>query len=262
MSVLSNTRQAIRDGKIKGSTAGLCDGYIQANVVILPSRFAVPFAEYCKLNPKPCPLIVAGGVANPILEGAGKGVDIRTDVPSYYVYEHGELKEQKTSILDIWDNTFVAFALGCSFSFERALIASGIPIRHIEKKSVVPMFQTNVKTKAYGDFAGPLVVSMRPIPKRRVNEVVSISGRFAHSHGAPVHIGAPDEIGILNLNRPDWGDPVAVQHDEVPVFWACGVTSQSAIENAKPPIAITHKPGSMLITELPEDSDLQIPGLD
>ena len=256
-----NIRQDIRAGRFTGSTAGFCEGLIQANVVILPADFAEPFVEYCYLNPKPCPLIALGDKGNPLLTNAGPDIDIRSDVPRYIVYKDGVLATELNSVSDIWQDDFVPFALGCSHSFEHGLMSKGIPMKHVQNQTVVPMYRTNVATVPNEVFSGPLVVSMRPILKSLVDEVVAISSGFPHSHGSPIHIGDPSEIGIFNLDAPDWGDSVEIDKDEIPVFWACGVTSQRAIENARPPIAITHRPGSMLITKLPEDSDLLIPGL-
>lgn len=254
-------REAIREGTFTGSTAGFCDGFIQANVVILSSEYASEFLDYCTLNPKPCPLIAVGERGNPAFTEAGKSIDIRSDVPSYLVYRDGDFDAEPVSISELWEDDFVAFALGCSHSFEHALIRAGIPVRHIAKDVVVPMFRTDVETKSNGVFSGPLVVSMRPIAANLVDQTVSISSRYPHSHGAPIHIGEPAEIGITDLDQPDWGSRVPIAQGEVPVFWACGVTSQRAIERARPRIAITHRPGSMLITELAEDAVLSIPGL-
>ena len=255
-------RRRIREGVYSGSTAGLCSGFIQANVVVLCAGFADDFAEYCRLNPKPCPLIAIGGRGDPYLSGVGSDIDIRTDVAAYCIHRHGKPEPKTTSIADHWTEDMVTFALGCSFSFENALISAGIRMRHIEDGSVVPMYRTNVDTVPSGRFRGKLVVSMRPIQRRLVDIAVEVSARYPHSHGAPVHVGAPGDLGITDLIRPDWGDPPDMGGDEVPVFWACGVTSQQALRSAKPPLAITHHPGSMLITELDEDSEISIPGLE
>ena len=257
----SQTRQLIREGKCTGSTAGLCPGYIQANVVILPADFAEPFAEFCYLNPKPCPLLAMGDRGNPMLLQAGANIDIRTDVAGYFVYSDGEFQEEHTSIEDIWNEDLVAFALGCSHSFEDALSSAGIGLRHIQNKTTVPMFQTNVETIPNEVFGGNLVVSMRPIATEQIDLAVQISSRFPHSHGTPVHVGNPANLGIGDISTPDWGNPVSIEANETPVFWACGVTSQVAVRTAKPPIAITHRPGSMLITELNDNSKLVVPGL-
>lgn len=257
----SSVRKGIRQGTFTGSTAGFCEGFIQANLVILPSNLASDFIGYCTSNPKPCPLIAVGDRGNPEFTQAGKGIDIRSDVPSYLVYRNGRFDAELVSILELWEDDFIAFALGCSHSFEHALVRADIPMRHIEKDIVVPMFRTNVETKSSGVFSGRLVVSMRPIAANLADQAVSISSRYPHSHGAPVHIGKPTEIGITDLDLPEWGSRVPIAADEVPVFRACGVTSQQAIQRARPRIAITHRPGSMLITELAEDAILSIPGL-
>ena len=262
MTDCSRTRQFIREGKYTGSTAGLCPGYIQANVVILSADFAEPFAEFCFLNPKPCPLLAVGDRGDPMLSKVGSNIDIRTDVAGYFVYREGEFEIEKSSILDYWSEDLVAFALGCSHSFEDALTSAGIGMRHIHNKSTVPMFQTNVETIPNEVFGGNLVVSMRPIPTEEIDLAVQVSSCFPHSHGAPVHVGSPAVLGIGDISVPDWGDPVSIEANETPVFWACGVTSQVAVRTAKPPIAITHRPGSMLITELRDNSELVVPGLE
>ena len=184
----------------------------------------------------------------------GTDIDIRTDVPSYYVYRHGLLDENATDIFTLWNDQMVGFALGCSFTFEHALIRAGIPVWHMEHNRTVPMFKTNIETIEAGPFAGPMVVSMRAIPRKKMEMVFSISANFPLAHGAPVHWGDPALIGIGDLNAPDWGDPSPVGDDEIAVFWACGVTPQAAILKAKPAISITHKPGQMLITDIAEDA--------
>jgi uncharacterized protein YcsI (UPF0317 family) len=197
-----------------------------------------------------------------MLSEAGPNIDIRTDVAGYFVYRDGEFETEETSISDYWSEDLVAFALGCSHSFEDALTSAGIGMRHIQNKSTVPMFQTNVDTIPNEVFGGKLVVSMRPIRTEQIDLAVQVSSRFPHSHGAPVHIGNPEALGIGDVSVPDWGEPVSIDADETPVFWACGVTSQVAVRTAKPPVAITHRPGSMLITELEDNSELFVPGLE
>ena len=188
----------------------------------------------------------------------GTDIDIRTDVPSYYVYRHGLLKETSNDITTLWNDQMVGFALGCSFTLEHALIRAGIPVWHIDNDRTVPMFKTNINTIEAGPFAGPMVVSMRAIPSKKLETVFSISANFPMAHGAPVHWGDPSVIGIADLNEPDWGDPSPVGDNEIAVFWACGVTPQAAILQAKPPISITHKPGQMLITDVAEDAEVPI----
>ena len=188
----------------------------------------------------------------------GADIDIRTDVPSYCVYRHGLLDETATEISALWNDQMVGFALGCSFTFEHALIRAGIPVSHMESNRTVPMFKTNIETIKAGPFAGPMVVSMRAIPSKKLEMVCSISAKFPMAHGAPLHWGDPAEIGIADLSTPDWGDPSPVCDNEIAVFWACGVTPQAAILQAKPAISITHKPGQMLITDIAEDAELPI----
>ena len=244
-------RRAIRSGHYVGQTAGLALGRLQTNLVILPEAEARDFAEYCRLNPKPCPVVAMGAAGNPVLAALGV-VDVRTDASSYNLYAHGVLQERLTNISAIWRDDLVAFAIGCSFTFERALMADNIPMRHIDENKTVPMFRTSVETRAAGPFGGGLVVSMRPIPEQLVDTVFAITERYPQAHGAPVHVGDPRAIGIADVMAPDWGEAVDVKAGEVPVFWACGVTPQNALARAKPAFCITHTPGHMLITDLDE----------
>lgn len=249
-------RRMVRAGDHVGHTAGLARGFLQGNVVIIPRSHALAFATYCHRNPKPCPLLAIGDPGDPTLAPLGADIDIRTDVPRYNVYRDGALAEQ-VSILDgLWRSDFVTFVLGCSFSFEEALCQAGIRVRHIEVNRTVPMYRTSVATAPAGPFSGPLVVSLRMMPAAAALRAVQITARFVRAHGAPVHLGDPAAIGIRELEEPDWGDPPVADPGDVPVFWACGVTPQAAIERARPEIAITHCPGAMLITDLrSDDSD-------
>jgi len=248
---IADIRRKIRAGEYTGHTAGMAPGYVQGNVVILPADAAHDFFVYCQRNPKPCPLIAVSEPGNPTLPTLGPDIDIRTDVPRYRVFRRGELVDEPTDILDLWRGDLVTFVLGCSFSFEEALLEAGIPLRHIEQGTNVAMYRTNIDTYPAGPFRGKLVVSMRPMRPADAIRAVQITSRFPFAHGAPVHLGIPSMIGIENLSIPDWGDPVEIHQDELPVFWACGVTSQVAIEHARPELCITHKPGSMLITDVP-----------
>ena len=257
----AETRAKIREGKLTGNTAGLCPGYLQANVVVLPSRLAGDFIDYCSRNPKPCPLLAVGKPGSVDLPSLGSNLDLRTDLPGYAVYKNGGFEHYLTDISDIWEDDFVSFALGCSFTFENALLDAGVPMRHIEFEKTVPMFKTNIETVPSEMFAGELVVSMRPIPRRLMSVVGATCEKYPHAHGSPVHSGAPEDIGIVNLDRPDWGDSVSVKPDEVPTFWACGVTSQVAIQTSHVPLAITHKPGAMLITKVDSEERLPVFGL-
>ena len=252
MSSYDDVRRALRDGSYSGPTSGLRPGYLQANIVILPQEFAEDFLTYCLANPSPCPLVGLGDAGDPRLPDLGADIDIRTDVARYVVHRDGVAGEERTDIQALWQPDFVTFALGCSFTFENALIAAGIPMRHIETQATVPMFRTNVSTVPNAVFGSDLVVSMRPIPEDRIAEVTTICSRYPFAHGAPVHIGDPAEIGIRDISKPDWGDPAVAQPGEVWAFWACGVTTQLALADARVPLAITHKPGAMLITDVPE----------
>ncbi len=243
-------RLAIREGKITGHTAGLAPGYVQGNLAILPAALAADFQRFCHRNPKPCPLLAASEPGDPALPTLGEEIDIRTDLPRYRVFRDGVLVEEPTDVRSLWRDDLVSFLLGCSFSFEEALIEDGIPLRHIERGSNVPMYRTSIATVPAGPFHGPMVVSMRPLKAADAIRAVQITSRFPSVHGAPVHLGDPSLIGIADLAKPDYGDPVEVRPGEMPVFWACGVTPQSVIAEVRPPFCITHAPGSMLITDL------------
>jgi uncharacterized protein YcsI (UPF0317 family) len=242
-------RLAARAGELTGPTAGLARGYMQGNLAILPADYAADFLRFCHLNPKPCPLIGVSGPGDPGIPSLGADLDIRTDLPRYRVWRQGELVEEPADIVRWWRPDLVAFVLGCSFSFEEALMEAGVPVRHIELGSNVPMYRTNVECAPAGPFAGPLVVSMRPLKPADAIRAVQITSRFPAVHGAPVHLGLPELIGIRDIARPDYGDAVPVAADELPVFWACGVTPQAVIAAARLPFAITHAPGCMLVTD-------------
>ena len=232
------------------TTAGVANGFVQGNLAILPEQYASAFHRFCQLNPKPCPIIGMSDVGNFRIPALGLDLDIRTDVPRYRVWRDGEVADEPTDIMAHWRDDLVAFVLGCSFSFEEALLEEGLPIRHIERDVRVPMFRTNIACRPAGPFAGPMVVTMRPFKPADAIRAVQVTSRFPSVHGAPVHIGLPEAIGIADLAKPDYGDPVPVEADEIPVFWACGVTPQSVIQAAKVPFAITHAPGLMLVTDL------------
>lgn len=243
-------RKAIRAGSWTSHTSGLADDHVQGNVVILPERLAGDFLRYCQRNPKPCPLLAVSEPGQATLPALGKDIDIRTDVPRYRVWHKGELQAEPTDIGSLWRDDLVTFVIGCSFSFEQALIEAGLPLRHVEQGRNVAMFRTSVATEPAGPFNGPLVVTMRPMKPADAIRAVQVTSRFPNVHGAPVHIGDPAQIGIADLSRPDYGDAVDVLPGELPVFWACGVTPQAAIEQARPDFCITHAPGAMLITDL------------
>ena len=243
-------RQRIRRGEITGHTSGLARGCVQGNVVILPAALASDFLRFCQANPKPCPLLAVSAPGDPALPALGADIDMRSDVPRYRVFRHGEMVEEPTDIGHLWRGDLVSFILGCSFSFEWALLEDGLPLKHVARGQNVPMYRTSVQTIPAGPFHGPLVVSMRPFKPSDAIRAVQITSRFPGVHGAPVHIGKPELIGIRDLGKPDWGDAVEVADDELPVFWACGVTPQAVIAEAKPEFCITHTPGAMLITDL------------
>lgn len=257
-SSLSDLRAAIRAGDYRSHTAGLGKGYLQANLAIMPEAYALDFMRYCQRNPKPCPLTGVSDTGNPKMLTMGRDIDIRSDVPAYNIYRDGRLAGSVHDIGDIWRDDLVVFAIGCSFTFEHALMQAGIPLWHIEHDKTVPMFRSNIDTVPAGPFSGKMVVSMRAIPEDRVDETVAISRRFPLAHGAPVHWGDPAGIGISDITLPDWGDPAPIGPGEVPVFWACGVTPQVAIEAARLPLCITHRPGHMLITDVAEDAEVPI----
>jgi uncharacterized protein YcsI (UPF0317 family) len=251
-------RAAIRSGAYRSHTAGLAPGVLQSNVAILPVNHALDFMRYCQRNPKPCPLSGVSDTGNPRMFTLGRDIDIRTDVPAYNIYRNGKLDASVEDITAIWQDDLVAFALGCSFTFEHALIKAGIRLWHIDNDTTVPMFRTNIDTVPAGPFHGKMVVSMRAIPSDKVDLVTEISRKFPLAHGAPVHTGDPGTIGIDDIARPGWGNPAPVPAGSIPVFWACGVTPQVAIEQADLTLCITHKPGHMLITDVPEHAEVPV----
>jgi uncharacterized protein YcsI (UPF0317 family) len=243
-------RLASRTGILDGPTSGLAPGFVQGNLAILPADLAGDFLRFCQRNPKPCPLIGVSETGDPKLPSLGSDLDIRTDIPRYRVWKDGAMVEEPQDILKWWRDDLVAFVIGCSHSFEEALIEDGLSIRHIARGTTVPMFKTSIACAPAGPFAGPLVVSMRPFAPADAIRAIQITTRFPAVHGAPVHLGLPGLIGVKDVARPDFGDPVRVGDDELPVFWACGVTPQAVIAAAKPPFAITHSPGRMIVTDI------------
>lgn len=242
-------RRAARAG-YAGHTAGLAPGFVQGNLVVLPTEHASDFLRFCVANPKPCPLLAVSEPGDPSLPSLGHDLDLRTDLPRYRVWRAGEIVAEPQDILSHWRNDLVAFVLGCSFSFEEALLADGIPLKHIALGRNVAMWRTSIPCVPAGPFAGPLVVSMRPFQPADAIRAIAITARFPAVHGAPVHIGHPHLIGIDDLSVPHYGDPVPLSEDELPLFWACGVTPQAVIAAARLPFAITHAPGCMLVTDL------------
>lgn len=254
-------RQAIRNGQVFSTTAGLAPGFTQGNLAILRKDLALDFMRYCQRNPKPCPLVGVSETGNPYLPTLGHDLDIRTDIASYNVYRNGELTDTVNDITNLWQDDFVAFIIGCSFSFEQALVSEGVALRHLDENLTVSMWRTNIETLPAGPFGGGMVVSMRPLVAEKAIRAVEVTSRFPHTHGSPVHLGDPALIGIKDINKPDWGDPQRIEADEIPVFWGCGVTPQNAVRQAKPDICITHTPGSMLITDIPSAAgDVQLAG--
>ncbi len=251
----AEARARFRDGLVT-PTAGWARGWTQANLVTLPRDLAYDFLLFAQRNPKPCPVLDvldAGATSGPLLDG-----DVRTDLPSYRVYENGELAAEVADVRPWWRPDLVSFLIGCSFTFEGALLDAGVPVRHLELGVNVPMYRTSRRCRPAGALSGPLVVSMRPVPAARVADAVRVTSRYPAVHGAPVHVGDPGALGIADLGAPDFGDPVAVRAGEVPVFWACGVTPQAAVMESRPALAIGHAPGHMLVTDA-RDSSFQQP---
>jgi uncharacterized protein YcsI (UPF0317 family) len=244
-----DARLMIRSGELTGPTSGLAPGYVQGNLAILPNALASDFLRFCQLNPKPCPLLAASAPGDPHLPALAEDLDIRTDLARYRVWRNGEVVDEPTDIKRWWRDDLVIFAIGCSFSFEEALLDNGIELRHMTCDCTVPMFRTSIETTPAGPFHGPMVVSMRPMKPADAIRAIQVTTRFPTVHGAPVHIGKPELIGIKDLAKPDYGDPVPVHDDEIPVFWACGVTPHSVVATVKPDFCITHYPGSMLVTD-------------
>jgi uncharacterized protein YcsI (UPF0317 family) len=247
-------RAAIREGRHRRHTAGLAPGYVQGNVCILPREYAADFRAFCERNPKPCPLLAESAPGDPRLRALGEDLDIRTDVPGYRIFKNGVLQDEVGNLSDVWREDLVTFVLGCSFSFEEALIKAGLRLRYVEQGRNVPMYRTSVDTVAAGPFRGKLVVSMRPFSPVDAIRAIEITSRYPRVHGSPVHLGDPRAIGIDDLGKPWAGDPTEVREGEVPLFWACGVTPQSVVLDAKPARCITHSPGPKLVTDVPNAS--------
>jgi uncharacterized protein YcsI (UPF0317 family) len=243
-------RGKIRAGEITGQTSGMCPGYAQANLAVLPRELAYDFLLYTQRNPAPCPVLEVSDVGSRLLKIIAPGADIATDIPKYRVYEKGVLTGEYADVAHLWRDDLVSFLIGCSFSFEDDLLQAGIPVRQIEENRNVPMYITNIPCVPAGVFHGNMVVSMRPMTPREAVRAAVITGGMPRVHGAPVHIGDPAQIGIKDVQKVDFGDPPHIKDGEVPVFWPCGVTPQAAIMAVKPAFAITHAPGCMLITDV------------
>ena len=252
----ADVRCRARAGELAGPTPGLALGHVQANLVVVPRELAFDFLLFCQRNPKPCPLLDVTEPGSPEPKFVAPGADLRTDLPRYRVWRHGELIDEPADLHGWWRDDLVGFLLGCSFTFESALLQAGVPVRHVEAGCNVPMYRTNLACRPAGTFRGPMVVSMRPLKPAQAVAAARICARFPRAHGTPVHFGDPEAIGIPDIRRPDFGDAVEVRPGEVPVFWACGVTPQAVAMEAKPPLLITHKPGHMFVTDL-RDTDLE-----
>ncbi|QIR07522.1 putative hydro-lyase [Salinivibrio costicola] len=247
---LAELRQKIGVNAYTGSTSGLAPGYLQANLVILPADWANDFLLFCQRNPVACPLIGVTEPGCPFLNDIGADIDISRHAPEYHVFYNGQFDTSVADLSEHWRDDLVAFVLGCSFSFEDALVQSGLTVRNIEQGRNVSMYDTQIACQPAGRFSGNLVVSMRPFTSQDAIRAIQITSRYPKAHGAPVHFGTPAAIGISDINTPNYGDAVDIFDGEVPVFWACGVTPQNVIRHSKPPICITHAPGKMLITNL------------
>lgn len=246
----AEVRLAAREGRLRQHTSGLAAGYAQANLVILPRDWAYDFLLFCQRNPKPCPLLDVTEVGSPEPPLVAPGADLRTDLPRYRVYRDGELVDEPDDVVDLWSPDHVAFLLGCSYTFEWPMLEAGLPLRHLEAGRNVAMYRTNQPCVPAGRLAGPLVVSMRPLPSNEVSRAVQVTSRFPSVHGSPVQIGDPVRLGIDDLNRPNWGDPPVIHSEDIPVFWACGVTPQAVAMAARPPLLISHAPGHMFVTDI------------
>lgn len=246
----AEVRALIREGRIDCQTSGMCPGYAQANLCILPKKYAYDFLLYTQRNPEACPVLEVSDAGSRELHIIAKDADIARDFPKYRIYRKGVLCEEVTDVSDFWQDDFVSFLIGCSFSFEAELLDAGIPVRHIEEGRNVPMYISNIKCREAGVFHGNMVVSMRPLPYDKIIPAVKATAAMPKVHGAPVNIGDPSVIGISDINSPDFGEAVTIKPGEVPVFWPCGVTPQAAVMAACPDIAITHAPGHMFITDV------------
>jgi uncharacterized protein YcsI (UPF0317 family) len=249
-------REQIRSGNWTTTTSGVATGYVQANLVMLPKDAAFEFLLFCVRNPKPCPIldVLEPGQVEPAI---ARNADLRTDVPKYRIFRYGNLEDEVTDVTDLFERDMVSFLLGCSFSFENALLTAGVPVRNIEEGKNVSMYITSRTCLPAGRFKSPLVVSMRPMTPEQAVRATQVTTRFHLTHGAPVHLGASHEIGIKDLSQPDFGDPVDIKSEEIPVFWACGVTSTLAATSAFLPLVITHSPGHMFVSDL-KDEDLTL----
>ena len=246
---LDEVRYRIRSGEYTEPTGGLASGHVQTNLVILPEDYALDFLKFCVRNPKPCPILEVTDVGSPVPLSMAPGADLRTDVPRYRVYEYGRLADEPTDIRSYWRGDLVSFLIGCSFTFEKALLDAGLRLAHLDQGRNVPMYVTGLECVPSGPFSGPMVVSMRPYRPDEIPLAVTVSGRYPAMHGAPVHVGNPEALGVRDLEEPEFGDPISIGEDQMPIFWACGVTPQAVAMKVAPPLMITHSPGHMFITD-------------
>lgn len=247
-------RRAIREGKWSGVTTGISNGYAQGNLAVIPQAYAADFMRFCMFNRAPCPILDVTAPGTPFTENLGEDIDLRTDLPRYRVFKDGNPIDEPSDLLSQWRDDLVAFVIGCSHSFEESLEQEGVPLRHREDGRAVPVYRTNIPLKPAGPFHGNCVVSMRPMPPADVIRAIQITTDMPSVHGAPVHIGHPEMIGIEDISSPDFGDAPVMKDGDIPVFWACGVTPQIVLMNACLPLALTHAPGNMLITDVPNHS--------
>ncbi|STZ77481.1 putative hydro-lyase [Bergeriella denitrificans] len=251
-----DVRRLFREGRLNTQTSGMCLGYAQANMAVLPKKYAYDFLLFAQRNPKSCPILEVGDTGSPYLKTIAQDCNVASDLPKYRIYEHGELVGEFDNVEAYWRDDLVAFLIGCSFSFESELLESGVSVRHIEEGRNVPMYLTDIPCEPAGVFSGNMVVSMRPLPPEQIVKAVNITAAMPRVHGTPVHIGHPAYIGIADINSPDFGEAVTIRENETPVFWACGVTPQSVVMNSKPDFCITHAPGHMLVTDI-KNADLK-----
>jgi uncharacterized protein YcsI (UPF0317 family) len=246
-------RRLIRDGTWGKHTMGLCEGHVQANVAILPRHLAYDFLVFCQRNPKPCPVLAVTDTGSPEVRDLAVGSDLRTDVPRYRVFREGECVAEVDNILADWREDLVGFLLGCSATFEQALLHANIRLRHLEEGVVPPVYISGIECSPAGPFEGPMVVSMRPIRFDQVPQAALVTSRYPATHGGPIHIGDPKAIGIPDLEQVVFGEPLLPHQDEVPVFWACGITPQIVATRAKPELMITHYAGHLFVTDVLAD---------
>lgn len=249
----ADVRGKCRTGEWTMHTSGLAPGFAQANLVVLPRELAFDFLLFCRRNSKPCPVLDVTDPGRWSPPAVAPDADLRTDLPKYRVWKHGELIDEPNDVLKYWNNDLVSFVIGCSFTFENAMMRAGLSVRHVEHECNVPMYRTNIPCNPAGVFQGPLVVSMRPLSPADAVRAIQITSRYPDVHGAPIHFGSPADIGIADITRPDFGDAVPLHPGEIPVFWACGVTPQAVLMATKPEFAITHSPGCMFVTDVLDD---------